>query len=183
MLAYVFWHWPKSGVPIEEYETRVWEFQETLRRDGPAERMDSVVWRVRGAGWLPAGAGYEEWYTLPDTGALQSLNDGAVSGAVRGPHDAVARLAAGGTAGLYRPVNPGNTSLLARTAQWFSKPAGTTYEDLAGQVPGEDALWMRMMTLGPTPECCLLGDATAPDGWGVQTVRRTLVWATGDGDG
>lgn len=92
-------------------------------------------------------------------GCLASLNEAAVSGPRKAPHDAVARLAADGTAGLYglqlgvALTPPGN-------AAWFAKPSGMTYsalftllEPLVADAKG--GLWMRQMVLGPTPEFCL----------------------------
>ncbi len=116
--------------------------------------------RLRGAPWANQGAAaYEDWYLVRDMAALAPLNEAAVSGPRKAPHDAVARLAAAGTAGLYglqggAPLEPPGA------AAWFGKPSGMRYaslfallEPLVSSVQG--ALWMRQMVLGPTPEFCL----------------------------
>ena len=116
--------------------------------------------RLGGASWANEGsAAYEDWYLVRDMAALAPLNEAAVSGPRKAPHDAVARLAAAGTAGLYglqlgAPLEP------PRAAAWFGKPSGMTYASLFALLEpivsgAGGALWMRQMVLGPTPEFCL----------------------------
>lgn len=188
MLAYVFWHWPQPDVSIADYESRMCAFQDALAAEGPRELRAARAWRIAGAPWLPSGTGYEEWYLLDDTAALEALNTGAVSGPLAGPHNAVAALAAGGTAGLYQtpptissgtPSNPG--TLDGATVRWFSKPAGLSYPGLYARLGDSlPRLWVRMMVLGPTPECCLLVDASddtaAISAWHPLTVQREPIW-------
>jgi hypothetical protein len=135
-LGYVFWHWTAEAAP--SYRERLAVFHRA---------------------WIPRGAGFEDWYLVDDFAALGFLNQAAVSGSRREPHDLVARLAVGGTAGVYE-LKSGRPGEQAETAWWFSKPAGTSYEaffarlaPLAGDL--DVALWRRQMTLGPTPEFCL----------------------------
>ena len=160
MLAYVFWHWPQAQVEVSEYEARLREFQASLRAHPPAGFRDSAVFRVSAAPWLGAEQGYEDWYLVEGSVALDPLNDGAVAPACRAAHDAAARLAAGGTAGLYR-LRAGQAALdHVKFSCWFGKPAGMLYDDfykLLAPVTAEPgvALWGRQMTLGPTPEFCL----------------------------
>jgi hypothetical protein len=147
----------------------------------------SFVWRVEGASWLPVRFGYEDWYLLDDTCALDIVNREAVAGATGSAHRGVASLAGGGTAGLYRPAGwHGPTALpeaRGPVALWFSKPYGVSYEALysevasvKGSAPAE--LWERMLVLGPTPEFCLLQEEAValPDGWTSMVVRRTVIW-------
>lgn len=91
--------------------------------------------------------------------ALAPLNEAAVSGPRQAPHDVVARLAAGGAAGLYG-LKRGAPLARPAAAAWFGKPAGMTYgalftlmEPVVADSGG--GLWMRQMVLGPTPEFCL----------------------------
>ncbi|HEU5217117.1 MAG TPA: hypothetical protein VFU23_00560 [Gemmatimonadales bacterium] len=91
--------------------------------------------------------------------ALVPLNEAAVTGPRKAPHDAVARLAAGGAAGLYG-LRAGAPLVPPGAAAWFGKPAGMSYaalDELLGPIAsaGNAALWMRQMVLGPTPEFCL----------------------------
>jgi hypothetical protein len=70
-----------------------------------------------------------------------------------------------------------------RRGTWFDKPAGVAYEELyralsqaaSGAAAG---LWGRQMTLGPTPEFCLLspsGDAAHAGIEPAATVARRAV--------
>ena len=161
MLAYVFWHWPQPQVDVTEYEARLRDFQRTLRDHPPPGFRTSAVFRVSGLPWIPAEPGYEDWYLVEGSVALDPLNDAAIAPACRAAHDAAARLAAGGTAGLYR-LRAGNAVLeQVKFCCWFGKPAGMLYDDfyklLAPPVTARPgiALWGRQMTLGPTPEFCL----------------------------
>jgi hypothetical protein len=45
---------------------------------------------------------YEDWYIVENSGALDLLNEGAVSGSRKEPHHQIAQRAAGGMGGLYR---------------------------------------------------------------------------------
>ena len=167
-LAYVFWHLRRPEVNAAEYEERLATFHLALAAAKPEGFLGSAAFRIAGALWLADG-GYEDRYLLDGFAALDALNRGAVSGDVRGPHDASARLAAGGTAGLYALVAGDAGSLGAVEAAWFAKPEGETYEGF--QAPLERAVaapgagvWQRQMVLGPTPEFCLLGGGLEPAG-------------------
>jgi hypothetical protein len=125
----------------------------------------SVVFCSAGAPWIPAASeAYEDWYLVEGSAALDPLNEAAVSGTGRAPHDEVAQGAAGGVGGLYR-FRAGEICIAeAQFALWFSKPAGTSYDDFYAAVRpwtshAGAGLWGRQMTLGPTPEFCLLTPA------------------------
>jgi hypothetical protein len=162
MLAYVFWHWPDPAVAPESYEDRLIAFHQSLAARKPQGFHCSVVFQIDGAPWLGAGRrGYEDWYLVEGSFALDLLNEAAVSNARKEIHDQAARMAAGGTAGLYRLRRGAPTVAESRWATWFAKPAGTSYEEFYVQLqPWTDrpgvGLWGRQMTLGPTPEFCLL---------------------------
>src|SRR5438067_2475006 len=125
MLAYVFWHWPRAEVLRPEYEDHLRAFQQQINGALPPGLRGSTVYRITGAPWLPGGAGYEEWYLLDDTCALGTIEREAVSGVVGDVHNDVARLAAGGTAGLYKPAGQDASVELWRahgsTALWFAR--------------------------------------------------------------
>ena len=160
MLAYAFWHWPQPQVDVTEYEARLRDFQKILRDHPSPGFRTSAVFRVSGLPWIQAEHGYEDWYLVEGSVALDPLNDAAIAPACRAAHDAAARLAAGGTAGLYR-LRAGNAVLeQVKFCCWFGKPAGMLYDDfykLLAPVTARPgiALWGRQMTLGPTPEFCL----------------------------
>jgi len=169
MLAYVFWHWPQSGIDRDSYVGHLVQFQQTLAANKPNGFRESVVFRIRDAGWLKTnGEAYEDWYLLDDSAALDRLNDAAVSGACEEPHNRVAREAADGIGGLYR-LRAGSEDLAqAKFAAWLSKPSGVSYKDFYAGLdsltsqPGV-ALWGRQMTLGPTTEFCLHSPSPLPD--------------------
>ena len=170
MLAYVFWHTRRPDVAREEYERRLFGFHKVLRVNAPVGAHGSRVLRLAGAPWLASASEapevYEDWYFLEDSAGLDRINEAAVRGVRQAPHDGVARLAAAGIAGLYR-LRSGNREARVQRALWFSKPENMSYtaldERFAGPGSG-DALWMRQMTLGPTPEFCLQTGAGLPDG-------------------
>ena len=160
MIAYVFWHWRQSTVLAEEYERLQRGFQAALANDPPMHFRGGRTFAIEGAAWAANGrAAYEDWYLLDGMADLEAINEAAVSGSRAEPHHAVARLAAGGSAGVYR-LKAGMATPGARWAIWFGKPAGMSYpqlfEALAPVVTAaEGALWMRQMVLGAAGEFCL----------------------------
>jgi len=162
MLAYVFWHWPAPGTDVASYIAALAEFHRSLAASPPPGFHCSIVFLVAAYRWLPADAAvFEDWYLLENSGALDILNEAAVSGARKEPHDRAARAAAGGTAGLCR-LRLGEAAVAAANyACRFSKPSGMSYQelyDMLGPLASVPAtgLWQRQMTLGPGPEFCLL---------------------------
>ena len=164
-LAYVFWHWIRAGGEVAAYEHALTAFQRALLDNAPPGYRCATVYRHAPAPWLCApGPHYVDWYLGDGSAALDPLNDAAVSAACRAVHDAAAGAAAGGTAGLYRLRQGAVQTAEVRCATWFSKPAGMSYEALdaclaecAGGTPSQ--CWSRFMTLGPTPEMCVLAPA------------------------
>jgi uncharacterized protein (DUF427 family) len=151
MLAYVFWHWPQSQIERGSYVDHLAEFHRTLAANKPDGFQESVVFRIRNANWLNTeGEAYEEWYLLDDSGAMDRLNEAAVTGVCE----------ADGTGGLYRLRTGSEDLAQARYAVWLSKPSGVSYKDFYASLesitskPGV-ALWGRQMTLGPTTEFCI----------------------------
>ncbi len=178
-LAYAFWHWPRPDVVVATYESRQCAFQEALEAHPPEGFFGATTMRLSGAPWAAqGGAAYEDWYLVRDMAALERLNEAAVTGARKEPHDTVAKLAAGGTAGLYG-LRAGAPLDAPGFASWFGKPAGMSYpvlfEALApvlARAPA--ALWMRQMVLGPTPEFCLHGARPIDLPAGFEWTRLTL---------
>lgn len=182
MLAYVFWHWKREGVSPDEYESRQRDFHAALAAAPPAGFNRSLSAAIEGVPWANQGApAYEDWYLVADAGALDALNEGAISASRARPHDAAAILAKGGTAGLYR-LRLGTASPLP-IAYWFEKPDGMRYDQLlqllAPVVEGSRAaLWMRYMVLAPAPEFCLQtpGPVVLPPPFDARTVSRRSTW-------
>jgi hypothetical protein len=161
-LAYVFWHWLRVGGDVAAYEDALTAFQRTLLENAPPGYRGAMVFRHDPAPWLSApGPHYVDWYLVDGSAVLDPLNDAAVSAACSAAHDVAAGAAAGGTAGLYRLRQGAVKAAEVRCATWFCKPAGMSYEalyaDLADRTQAiPSRLWSRAMTLGPTPEMCLL---------------------------
>ena len=184
MLAYVFWHWRQPEVDRASYAGRLAAFHEALRRSAPEGFVASCAFRAGAAPWLPGDESYEDWYVSEGSYALDALNDGAVSGDCQIPHEAAARSAAGGIAGLYRLRQGKDAVRDAAWSWWFSKPAGMSYAQLHdrlepfARMPGA-GLWGRQMTLGPTPEFCLLA-ASKPELPPWEGLERPLerIWPT-----
>jgi hypothetical protein len=184
MLAYIFWHWPRPEVAVDDYVARQRAFHQKLAAHRPSGLISSSVWRVTDVPWSGGwnDITYEDWYLLTSSADLDTLNAAAVSDALRETHDAAASLAAGGVAALYTPAAPQvgpEPALDGTSAQWFSKPEGMRYSALYQQLgPRLDHLWTRMMVLGPSPEFLLLGDDihALPPEWRAQTTHRERVW-------
>jgi hypothetical protein len=182
VLAYVFWHWRRADVPVDVYERRQTAFHEALASTPPEGFQSSLCLRMAGAPWAHhGGRAYEDWYFVQDGGALDALNDAAITGRRRTPHDAAAEASAGGTAAVYK-VRLGAPIPTAQHALWFAKPEGMSYEELWSTLAPlvQRSLGMlasRYMVLGPSPELSLhtpeplaLPQAFTPLGIALQTV-------------
>lgn len=172
MLAYVFWHWPLPDTDPDAYEQALIAFHDVLSAASPEGFGGSAVARVDPlpfdgrpggpAGPVPGRAAYEDWYLVSGAAALDPLDAAAVGGRCGAAHAAVAALAGGGTAGLYRLVAGELPLGSATTARWLDMGGGEragVVDELtaaASAAGGGLALWMRRMTLGPAPELCLL---------------------------
>jgi hypothetical protein len=159
-LAYTFWHWKRPSVTAADYEASQRAFHAALARHPPPGFSHSISSLISGAPWANAGGdAYQDRYIVRDSAALDALEHAAISGARQQPHDAAARVAEGGTAGLYQ-ARIGHPIDAPRHALWFAKPDGTSYDELFARFrplvqDGEGVLWMRRMVLGPSPEFCV----------------------------
>ena len=187
MLAYVFWHWPKPSIKVDEYIRKLIEFHASLASHAPEGFSHSVVVELTRPPWLKAeSVAFEDWYLVRDSGVLDQLNFAAVSGENELPHNQVAFDAAGGTAGLYR-LKQGHLRALqtANIAVWFSKASAVSYEQLYTDLDplcsrSGVGLWCRQMTLGPTTEFCLRSETEVDLPAGVATdlysARVKTIW-------
>jgi hypothetical protein len=157
LLAYAFWHVPRTDAVAQAYESAHGDFHEVLRAAGIPGLQGVRVSRLERIPWLGGEPGYEDWHLLEGSANLDVLNDAAISEARRLPHDRIAALAGAGTAGLYG-LRLG-TVITPAVSYWLSKPDGMSYSafenSMAPLVVAGCALWGRRMTLGPTPEFCL----------------------------
>lgn len=170
MIAYVFWHWADPAADRGDYEAAQRGFQAALNTAGSDGFERSLSYRVRSVPWIPGGEGYEDWYLLDGSHALDPLNDQAVSPAMRGPHDAAARSATG-LGGLYRLMR-GVPRLQNGTVSWLSKPPGESYPDFYARFATDDVVWRRQMVLGPGLEFLVEGEP--PDGLEAARVPREV---------
>jgi hypothetical protein len=160
VLAYVFWHRPRDGVAAADYVASLEAFHERIGVPSWFTALERLPW-TDDPGW------YEDWYLVESWSGLGRLNEDAVSGTRRSPHDAAAQRAADGIAGIYalragRPAPPA-------WAAWLSKPRDLAYEafepELRAAAGDASSLWQRQMTLGPTPEFAVLGPSPALLPW------------------
>ena len=152
-LAYVFWHAPAGDADLAAYEQRMHDFHAALGVPG------SRTFRLeRGPYDAAPPRLYEDWYPVADWAGLGTLNERAVSGARRPPHDAVAVHAIHGAGAVYGLLQ-GDPAAPIAEARWLAKPAGMPYalfhEELAATVP-DATVWQRQMVLGPAPEYAVL---------------------------
>ena len=145
-LAYVFWHTPapaeRPGDPLpDHYEAAMQAFHSALARPGTATfRLERAPFQ--------ASPAYEDWYPVADWADVGVLNDEAITGARKPPHDTVAALSRTGAGGIYRLLSPGLPLSETTFAAWLDeRPAA---------IPETAALWQRQLVLGPAPEYAVL---------------------------
>jgi len=195
VLAYLFWHRPRTGAEAGDYEELIRAFHHSLARSLPAGMIASASYRLEAAPWLE-GPLYEDWYLVEDFSALGVLNEAAVGRGHRTSHDEAARRSGRGAGGLYALLEgePDAGALAQATvAVWVdSAPAKTAAErshgELAGMLgdgmePRSASLWRRQLVLGPAPEYCLIGSevpsgvraSRLPAGWSATVLEREAV--------
>jgi hypothetical protein len=187
MIAYVFWHWKQAGASVEDYERLQRGFQAALGSDPPEHFRGGRTYAIEGAPWAAGGRpAYEDWYLLDGMSDLERLNEAAVTGSRRDPHERIARMAGGGVAGVYQ-LKAGTANPGVRHAFWFAKPTGMSnpllFEALAPVVTAaEGGLWHRQMVLGPASEFCLQGrnDVTMPARFAGTSLALRPVWPSRD---
>ena len=182
MLAYVFWHTRSETADRNSYDAGLRAFHTELAMNRPSGFIRSHSFHLPGGSWLGVDEGYEDWYLVESLAALEDLNKDAVTGQISAAHDHIAQLSGRGTAGLYRPIGIQPEGIADSTGLWFSKPSGLSYDSMNRRLAATNPeilnrLWQRMLTLGPTPEFCVLGrgNEALPFGWeGELVVRRTV---------
>ena len=184
MLAYIFWHRPYEMHAQPVYESALLEFHRQLAQTSPRGFKASAAYRISPTPWLGAREGYEDWYLVDGSWALDPLNQGAVIGRMESPHAAIAALMETGYGGLYslvlgEPAHPPRSRVA-----WLSRPRGIRYEpvlaELRERFGGPLSCWRRQMVLSPAPEFALVGspslDPVLPSGWQATVVERVSIW-------
>jgi len=162
MIAYLFWHTPRTGVDEVVYAAKLARFQEELEQLGPGASglvQDPAAYRLDAVPWVPvARPVYLDVYPMDSTAQMELLNTAAVTGPLAQPHAEIAALYGSGAGSLYG-LRAGSVEA-ATDSYWFSKPAGMSYAELdsalAPLITTGVALLRRMMVLGPSPEFGLL---------------------------
>ena len=188
MIAYAFWHRKKPEVERQDYENAISKFQESLREPELPGFAGSLVARLEEeAPWFndKSPGGYEDWYLLDGSAVMDKLNEFAVGGARKKPHDDLANLATDFRGGLYQLRIGSPSSLLGSVSTWISKQRGYPYESfydaMTEFVSAKDrSLWRRQMTLGPTPEFCLISEKRLdlPKVFNPIVIHRKIVWGS-----
>ncbi|MDX1430758.1 MAG: hypothetical protein R3282_10740, partial [Rhodothermales bacterium] len=100
-LAFILWHHPVKGVGEQDYDDALTAFHRSLRDAPPDGFLSSEVMRLDRLPWMDLAPVYQDWYLITSFEAMGTLNDGAVAGTRRDPHDRAAALAADGIGGVY----------------------------------------------------------------------------------
>jgi hypothetical protein len=181
MLAYVFWHVPSADIAAKDYEAALLEFQSGLAGAPPPGLLSCSSYRIPEVPWLNGHRGYEDWYVLESTAALDSLNKAAVSPERWNVHAAVAEKMDFGYGGLYEHLQGDAQSAAGARAVWLKRPRGIRYQEplreMTSASTGFLSSWRRQMVLGPADEFAVIGTSdlnlSPLEGWSAQTVKRT----------
>jgi hypothetical protein len=161
VLAYVLWHHARNAALRNVYEAGLAAFHGGLQRARIPGFITSSSHAVSPLPWLHQSASHEDWYVVEDWAALGALNERAVAGHHKTPHDLIAHSASVEAAALYG-LRAGTCNAQASRATWFNKPPNLAYWVLWEMLDPylretECSLWQRQLALGPSPEFCILG--------------------------
>jgi len=179
MLAYIFWHRPFAHVDSKIYEAAIVRFQRDLARQPPPGFLGAASFAIEPVPWLSDLAGYEDWYLVEASWALDPLNAFAIAGAMQAPHDRAAAQMDQGHGGLYAHAGGEGRTAAQSTITWLTRPRGIQWqpavEAIRRQCPQAN-VWRRQMVLGVAAEFALEapGDTPidVPSGWEACRVKR-----------
>jgi hypothetical protein len=183
MLAYLFWHVPSAGTEPRDYESALLAFQADLAGAPPPGFVACATYRISEVPWLDNHRGYEDWYLVASSAALDALNQAAVRPQRWDVHAAIASRMGPGHGGLYHHVFGDGQTLAGARAVWMTRPRGIRYEPVLREVidgaRGFLSCWRRQMVLGPADEFVITGTpelkVSPPKGWQARTVERTVL--------
>jgi hypothetical protein len=184
MLAYVFWHRPFAHVDRRVYEAALMHFQHDLPRHHPPGFVSAASFRIGPVPWLTDMPGYEDWYLVEGSWALDPLNAFAIAGAMQVPHDSAAVLMDEGHGGLYAHAGGEPSPAVDSTVHWLMRPRGSRWQAALDPVRAKNPqvnIWRRQMVLGPASEFAVEAPADAaidvPAGWQALRVKRVRLTA------
>jgi hypothetical protein len=133
--------------------------------------------------WLDDPSGYEDWATINDSCALNTLNEQALSGRIAALHDTVAQQMGVGYDGIYYHLWGNMHPHVAERAPWLSRPRGMEFrpllEGISQTATAPVSFWRRFLVLSPGLEFVMLGNASLelriPNGWVARRVTRTVL--------
>jgi hypothetical protein len=179
MLAYVFWHRPHADADRTRYEDSLLRFQAQLGEEKPPGFIAASSFRIEAVPWLGDQPGYEDWYLVQGSWALDPLNAFAVAGRTQTPHDAAAAQMEQGHGGLYAHAGGDAPTTEHSSVYWLTRPRGIDWRAALGPVRAkcpQANIWRRQMVLGLPAEFAVEapGDTEieVPPGWQARRVRR-----------
>lgn len=174
MLAYIFWHRPFAHVERQAYEDALRRFQRDLAAQPSPGLIAATSFRIDPVPWLSNQAGYEDWYLLAGSWAMDPLNSFAVAGRTQPSHDTAAARADEGHGGLYAHAGGEPSGSPQSTIYWLSRPRGIQWQAALAPVRAKcppAVVWRRQMVLSPAPEFAIeVPNDTAievPAGWAI----------------
>lgn len=179
MLAYLFWHRPYADTDRKRYEDSLLRFQAQLHQEKPPGFIAAASFRIEPVPWLNDQAGYEDWYLVQGSWALDPLNAFAVAGRAQAPHDTAAAQMDQGHGGLYAHYSGETPPPEQSSVYWLTRPRGIDWraalEPMRVRHPQAN-IWRRQMVLGLPGEFAVSapGDSEidVPAGWQARRVRR-----------
>ena len=91
---------PYPSTERQRYEQAIVRFQNDLAGGKPPGFIGATSFQIEAVPWLSDLPGYENWYLLDGTWAMDPLNAFAISGHVQAPHDSVAAMMEQGMAAV-----------------------------------------------------------------------------------
>jgi hypothetical protein len=179
MLAYVFWHRPVSQADRGHYEASVVRFQAELAKYPPPGFIRAGSFAIGPVPWLSNQPGYEDWYLLEASWAMDPLNAFAVAGPVQPAHDIAAAQMDEGHGGIYAHVAGDPIAAAESTVYWLTRPRGIQWrpalEAVRARAPQAN-IWRRQMVLGSAGEFAVEvqgdSDIELPPQWTAQRCQR-----------
>jgi hypothetical protein len=179
MLAYVFWHRPHADADRTRYEDSLLGFQAQLTDEKPPGFIAGTSFRIEAVPWLGDQPGYEDWYLVQGSWALDPLNAFAVAGHAKAPHDGAAAQMDQGHGGLYAHAGGDALTTERSSIYWLTRPRGIDWRAVLDPVRAkcpQANVWRRQMVLGLPAEFAVEapGDTEieVPSGWQARRVRR-----------